>query len=67
MDAPKTWVKFLPSAKFAYNTSFHSGIQATTFHAIYGRPPLSFPSYNKGIFKIDVVDQELQHRDELLK
>lgn len=35
-DDPKQWKTLLPQAEFWYNTSFHSSLGCSPFHAMYG-------------------------------
>nr|KYP63749.1 Retrotransposable element Tf2 [Cajanus cajan] len=47
-DYPRAWYQYLHLAEYWYNTSFHSSIGTTPFHALYGHPPPS---------PIDVIPQ----------
>lgn len=38
-DAPRRWRRWLPTAEFWYNSSFHSSINCTPFKALYGVEP----------------------------
>nr|GEX25788.1 hypothetical protein [Tanacetum cinerariifolium] len=37
IDFGKGWVNYLPLVEFSYNNSYHAGIKATPFEALYGR------------------------------
>jgi hypothetical protein len=36
-DTPRQWRRWLPTAEFWYNTSFHASINCSPFKALYGR------------------------------
>lgn len=36
---PKKWMNWLSMAEFWYNTTFHTALNITPFHALYGFPP----------------------------
>lgn len=38
-DVPKQWRRWLPTAEFWYNSSFHSSIKCSPFKALYGVEP----------------------------
>jgi hypothetical protein len=38
-DTPRQWRRWLPTAEFWYNTSFHASINCSPFKALYGREP----------------------------
>ena len=38
-DSPRQWHRWLPTAEFWYNLSFHSSIKCTPFKALYGVEP----------------------------
>ena len=65
-DFPKQWSKCLSWAEYHYNTSHHSAIGMTPFQAVYGRLPPSIPAYTRGSTKIQVVEEDLLTRDEIL-
>ena len=50
-DRPKQWSKWLPMAKWWYNTNFHTALQLTPFEALYGyKPPqLGIPQEPKSV------------------
>ncbi|PNX89643.1 hypothetical protein L195_g045765 [Trifolium pratense] len=45
---PSLWSKFLPLAKWSYNTSKHSSTGFSPLHITYGKEPPSIPQYLKG-------------------
>ena len=57
MEAPHTWVQYLPWAQFAYNTSIHSRSQLTPFEVVYGRPVPILTTYIKGDTQVHAVEQ----------
>lgn len=40
----KRWIKWLPLVEWWYNTSFHSSLKTSPFHALYGYPPPQLPA-----------------------
>ncbi|GKB39672.1 retrotransposable element Tf2 [Tanacetum coccineum] len=42
-----------------YNTSYHTTIKTTPFQAVYGQPPPTHISYNKGESMVEAVDESL--------
>jgi len=64
---PSSWVAFLPWAEFHYNTSYHSALKMSPFEALYGRKPPTIPAYARGSTSIQVLDEALTSRDELLR
>lgn len=43
-DRPKYWVKYLPMAKWWYNTHYHSAANVTPYEGVYNQaPPLHLP------------------------
>ncbi|CAL9234357.1 unnamed protein product [Arabidopsis halleri] len=65
-NRPKQWSSLLPWAEFWFNTTYHSSTGTTSFKALYGREPLSIPSYEIGASTLAEVDDQLASRDELL-
>ena len=64
---PGSWAKFLPWAKYWYNTSFHSNINTTPFQAVCGREPP--PTLISGIpitLPNSKVDTLFQERDTMI-
>ncbi|KAJ0442289.1 putative nucleotidyltransferase, Ribonuclease H [Helianthus annuus] len=60
MERPHTWVKWIATAEWWYNTSFHSSLERTPFEALYGyRPPLHIPYIPR-----DAADNEV---DEVMR
>jgi hypothetical protein len=56
-DRPRTWLQWLPCAKFCYNTSYHTTLKCSPFKVIYGRDPYTIISYQHGASKVTAVDQ----------
>lgn len=65
-EEPQKWTQFRHLLEFRENTSFHSSIAMTPFEALYGRPPLTIPSYLTGGTKIATLDVFLAHRQAFL-
>lgn len=66
MHCPSEWVPWLPWARFSYNTSYHSGLKATPFEVVYGRPPQDILPYVANGSPVLEVDNQLKERDEML-
>lgn len=67
IDFIQNWVKMLPWAEYAYDTSFHSRKHETPFEIAYERSPPSISNYVRGSSKLEVVDKDLQERNKALK
>ena len=61
-DKPNTWVKWLPLAKFWFNTNFHISTKMTPFEALYGYPPSRVLDYIAGTIRVGAVDLLLKDR-----
>ncbi|KAF5783699.1 putative nucleotidyltransferase, Ribonuclease H [Helianthus annuus] len=60
MERPHSWVKWVTTAEWWYNTTFHSSLERSPFEALYGYPPpLHIPYVPK-----DAVDGEV---DEVMR
>jgi hypothetical protein len=64
-DRPWQRLQWLPSAKYCYNTMFHSSLKTTLFNVVYGRDPPPLLPYDTGI-RLPAVHHQLQERDESL-
>ena len=68
-EAPRKWKQILSQAEFWYNTSFHSSIGCSPFHALYGYDPttgyLQVPLKTCSLINERV--QELQNQAVVLK
>jgi hypothetical protein len=65
-DRPRSWLRWLPWAKFCFNSSFQSALQATPFEVVYGRPPPPLFPYQQGTVWVVAVERQLRDRDEFL-
>ncbi|CAM8877778.1 unnamed protein product [Rhodiola kirilowii] len=61
------WTDMLPWAELHYNTALHSGLGASPFEAVYGRPPPTLMDYTTGDSKVAEVDNLLTTRSELIR
>ena len=59
-DKPKEWSKWLPLAKWWYNTSFHCSSKMTPFEVVYGFKSPTYTSYIPGETSVAAVDQALR-------
>ncbi|XP_047173484.1 uncharacterized protein LOC124841282 [Vigna umbellata] len=67
LEQPKGWSSVLQWAEYWYNTSYQEVVGCTLFERLYGRSPPSLHRFVPGETLVEVVDQELQTRDEALK
>lgn len=69
-DQPKLWKSWLARAELWYNTSFHTALGCSPFHALYGHEPnmgtMSQPVHTTSISVEDVV-QKLRYQIVVLK
>jgi hypothetical protein len=65
-DRPKQWLRWLPWAKYVYNTTYRSSLRDTPFNVVYGRDPPSIRSYELGETRVAVVAKTMVAREELL-
>jgi hypothetical protein len=61
------WVQWLPLTKWWYNTSYHTTTCMTPFEVVYGQNPPSVLSYLSGTSKVQVIDQTLTVREDILR
>jgi hypothetical protein len=60
------WAQWLPLAEWWYDTSYHTTTRMTPFEAVYGQKTPSVLSYLPGTSKVQVVDQTLTVREDIL-
>jgi hypothetical protein len=65
-DKAKDWVRWLPWAKYYYNTSHHTSLRTTTFNLEYGRDPPALRSFDTRTTKVPTIDDLLTQRDYFL-
>jgi hypothetical protein len=56
-DRPRTWLQWLPWAKFCYNSSSQTTLKCSPFKVVYSRDPPTIISYQHGASKVAAVDQ----------
>ena len=66
-DKRTQWVKWLPLAKWWYNTSFHIAAKMTPSMALYGYHPPSIRSYLRENSKGQEVEDQIEHQQQLLQ
>ncbi|KAJ0599534.1 putative nucleotidyltransferase, Ribonuclease H [Helianthus annuus] len=67
MDAPLTWVKWVPLAQWWYNTSWHSTIKMSPHEALFGiKPNLHIP-YIPGDTPIAAVEELHREREAMIQ
>lgn len=57
---------WIPLAEWLYNTNQHSSTEITPFEALYGYPPPRLLTYIPGLTKVEVVEQILMTREQIL-
>lgn len=62
-DRPKSWLQWLSSAEFCYNSYFQMSLECSPFQVFYGREPFSLLSYQPGAARVAVVDKQLMARE----
>lgn len=60
------WSRYFLLAELCYNTISDSSIKITPCKALFGKPPLSIPSYVPRYSSIVAADDLLRDRDKLL-
>lgn len=66
-DSPRKWLELLPWAELWYNSSHHSSTGMTPFKALYGCEANEVPTYKSEQSAAELVDQNLQIREEILQ
>ena len=66
-DKQTQWVKWLPLAKWWYNTSFHTVAKMIPFMAIYGYHPPSITSSLREHSKVQAMEDHIEHQQEVLQ
>ncbi|KAK8942942.1 hypothetical protein KSP39_PZI009479 [Platanthera zijinensis] len=66
-DRPKDWACWLPWVEYCYNNSYHTALQTTPFHLIYGREPPHLLTYVAGSARSTTVDTKLHTRGDVLR
>lgn len=65
-EKPKEWIKWLPWAKYWYNTTFHRALGMTPFQVVYGRKPPSLLYYGDQVTSNATLDEQLRERNMVL-
>ncbi|KAA8524513.1 hypothetical protein F0562_010936 [Nyssa sinensis] len=66
-DKPTVLTKWLPLAKWWYNTTYHVTNGVTPYEALYGQPPPTLKHYVPGDTTVAAADTMLRDRDAILK
>jgi hypothetical protein len=66
-DKQTQWFKWLPLAKWWYNTSFHTATKMTPFMALYGYHPPSITSSLKEKSKVQAVEDHIENQQQILQ
>jgi hypothetical protein len=66
-DWPREWLRWLPWAKYTYNTAYQSSLRDTPFRVVYGRDPLTIWSYEAGDTRVVAVAKMMAEREEFLE
>jgi hypothetical protein len=65
-DRLKSWLRWLPWAKYCYNTSYQMAMKATPFEVVYSRAPPALLLAPLGSTRMAAVDRQLRDRDTFL-
>jgi len=65
-DKHTQWVKWVPLVEWWYNTSFHTIEKMIPFMALYGYHPPSITSYLRENYKVEIVEDQIEHQQHLL-
>ncbi|GKD88612.1 reverse transcriptase [Tanacetum coccineum] len=63
-EKPKDWTKWLPMAKFWYNTKLHCFTKTTPYEIVYGHTPPQYVTYEVGECRVEEVDRTLVAREQ---
>jgi hypothetical protein len=66
-DKQTQWFNWLPLAEWWYNTSFHTAKKMAPFMALYGYHPLSITSSLKEKYKVQSVEDHIEHQQQVLQ
>jgi hypothetical protein len=66
-DKQTQWFKWLPLAKWWYNTSFHTTTKMTPFMALYGYHPPSITSSLKEKSMVQAVEDHIENQQQVLQ
>ena len=65
-DIPHEWTDWLHLAEYWFNSNYQTFAKITPFEALYGYPPPRLLDYVSSVTKVEVVDNFLCTRQELL-
>ena len=65
-DQPQKWVDWIPWAEYSYNTTTHTSIGVSPFEIMYGITPPTLLSNIPSITRVQVVDEFLRTKEEIL-
>ena len=66
-DKQAQWVKWLHLVEWWYNTSFHTAPKMTPFMPLYGYHPPSFTYYLRENYRVQAVEDHIEHQKEVLQ
>jgi len=66
-DKKAKWVKWLPLAKWWYNTPFHTPTKMTSFMALYGYHPPSIISSHRENSMVQAMEDHFNHQQHILQ
>ena len=64
---PNEWVKWLSLAEWWYNTNTHPSTGLTPYEVVYGVPPPCLLTYVAGTTRVQVVEDELKSKDQIMQ
>jgi hypothetical protein len=65
-DRPRQWLRWLPWAKYTYNTAYQTSLRGMPFCVVYGGDPPSICSYEPGETRVAAIAQDMEAHEAFL-
>jgi hypothetical protein len=65
-DKPSLWVKWLPLAKYWFNTNCHAATKLSPFETLYGYKPPKLLDFVPKTTRVAAVEDLLEHRQQVM-